>query len=212
MYSPIHFREKCVGFSILKNGRFLYDNPYFYDIHSTITKSLENLYKKRQLEIANKKMREIYNRDQLTGLYNRIAYSEMIEPEYRRYCKNGRKCVINFVDADNFKQVNDTYGHEKGDMILKKIAQVLVGKCNKEGYVYRFGGDEFIAFFPMEENSTPETFKKDVVAELEKNDICVSIGVIVTDPASNKTIDDYMRAADEEMYRVKAARKKLKNN
>ncbi len=47
---------------------------------------------------------------------------------------------------------------------------------------------------------------------MEKNDICVSIGVIVTDPASNKTIDDYMRAADEEMYRVKAARKKLKNN
>ncbi|MDE7206878.1 MAG: GGDEF domain-containing protein, partial [Lachnospiraceae bacterium] len=212
MYSPIHFREKCVGFSILKNGRFLYDNPYFYDIHSTITKSLENLYKKRQLEIANKKMREIYNRDQLTGLYNRIAYSEMIEPEYRRHCKNGRKCVINFVDADNFKQVNDTYGHEKGDMILKKIAQVLVEKCNKEGYVYRFGGDEFIAFFPMEENSAPEAFKKDVVAELEKNDIRVSIGVIVTDPASDKTIDDYMRAADEEMYRVKAARKKLKNN
>lgn len=211
MYSPIHFREKCVGFSILKNGRFLYDNPYFYDIHSTITKSLENLYKKRQLEIANQKMREIYNRDQLTGLFNRIAYSEMIEPEYHKYCKNGRKCVINFVDADNFKQVNDTYGHEKGDMILKKIAQVLVEKCNKEGYVYRYGGDEFIAFYPMEEKSEAEAFKKDVVEELERNDIRVSIGVIVTDPASDKTFDDYMRAADEEMYRVKAARKKLKN-
>lgn len=211
MYSPIHFREKCVGFSILKNGRFLYDNPYFYDIHSTITKSLENLYKKRQLEIANQKMREIYNRDQLTGLYNRIAYSEMIEPEYCKHCKNGRKCVINFVDADNFKQVNDTYGHEKGDMILKTIAQVLVEKCNNEGYVYRYGGDEFIAFFPMKEKSEAETFKKDVVEELEKSDIRVSIGVIVTDPASDKTFDDYMRAADEEMYRVKAARKKLKN-
>lgn len=211
MFSPIHFREKCVGFSILKNGKFLYDNTYFYDIHSTITKTLENLYKKRQLEIANKKLREIYNRDQLTGLYNRIAYTEMIEPEYRKHCINGRKCVINFVDADNFKQINDTYGHEKGDTILKKIAQILVEKCNKEGYVYRYGGDEFIAFFPMEETSESETFKKEVVEELEKNDIYVSIGVIVTDPASGKTFDDYMRAADEEMYRVKAARKKLKN-
>jgi len=210
MFSPIHFRERCVGFSILKNGRFLYDNPYFYDIHSTITKTLENLYKKRQLEIANKKMREIYNRDQLTGLYNRIAYTEMIEPEYRRHCKSGRRCVINFVDADNFKHINDTYGHERGDMILKKIAQVLVNNCKKEGYVYRYGGDEFIAFFPMDEQSEAKLFKKSVVEELENNDIHVSIGVIVTDPASNKTFDDYMRAADEEMYRVKAARKKLK--
>ncbi len=211
MFSPVHFREKCVGFCILKNGRFLYDNPYFYDIHGTITKTLENIYKKLQLQIANEKMREIYNRDQLTGLYNRIAYAEMIEPEYRRHCKNGKKCAINFVDADNFKQINDTYGHEKGDLILKKIAKVLLDRCRREGYVYRYGGDEFIAFFPIEREEQAQEFKKDVVAELEENDIRVSIGVIVTDPASGKSFDYYMRAADEEMYRVKAARKQQKN-
>lgn len=208
MFSPIHFREKSVGFSILKNGRFLYDNPYFYDIHSTITKTLENIYKKRQLEIANQKMREIYNRDQLTGLYNRIAYSEMIEPEYSKHRRNGRKCVINFVDADNFKQINDTYGHEKGDMILKKIAHVLVGHCSEEGCVYRYGGDEFIAFFPIDEEADALKFKNAVLKELEENDIRVSIGVTVTDPASDKTFDAYMRMADEEMYKVKEARKK----
>lgn len=208
MFSPIHFREKSVGFSILKNGRFLYDNPYFYDIHSAITKTLENIYKKRQLEIANQKMREIYNRDQLTGLYNRIAYSEMIEPEYSKHRRNSRKCVINFVDADNFKQINDTYGHEKGDMILKKIAHVLVGHCSEEGCVYRYGGDEFIAFFPIDEEADALKFKNAVLKELEENDIRVSIGVTVTDPASDKTFDAYMRMADEEMYKVKEARKK----
>ncbi len=210
MFSPIHFRERCVGFSILKNGRFLYDNPYFYDIHSTITKTLENLYKKRQLEMANKKMREIYNRDQLTGLYNRIAYTEMIEPQYCMYCKKGRKCAIHFVDADNFKQINDTYGHERGDLILKRIAQVLLEKCRKDGYVYRYGGDEFIAFFPVDTDEDAQAFKEEVVAELAKNDIHVSIGVIVTDPAAGRTFQAYMKAADAEMYRVKALRKKNK--
>lgn len=207
LFTPIHFREKTVGYSILKNGRFLYDNPYFYDIHSTITKTVENLYKKLQLEIANKKMREIYNRDQLTGLFNRIAYTEMIDPEYRRHCEKGRKCVVNFVDADNFKQVNDTYGHEKGDMILKEIAKVLVGKCPKEGFVYRYGGDEFIAFFPIDEESEAERFKEEVIAQLGKDDISVSIGQAVTDPASDMLFDDYMKIADDQMYKVKVAKK-----
>ncbi len=207
MFTPIHFREKAVGYSILKNGRFLYDNPYFYDIHSTITKTIENLYKKLQLEIANKKMCEIYNRDQLTGLYNRIAYAEMIDPEYCKYCESGKKCVINFVDADNFKQVNDTYGHEKGDAMLKKIANVLIDKCPKGGFVYRYGGDEFIAFFPIDEDSEAEQFRAEVIGQLAKDDISVSIGHSVTDPSSDKVFGDYMKIADDEMYKVKVAKK-----
>lgn len=207
MFTPIHFRERSVGFSVLKNAKFLYDNPYFYDLHNIITRALENLYKKRQIEVANKKLREIYNRDQLTGLYNRIAYAEMIEPEYRKHCNRGRKCVINFVDADNFKQINDTYGHEKGDMILKQIADVLLDKCPKEGYVYRYGGDEFIAFFPVDDEKEIEKFRTEVIGELEKDDISVSIGLTTTDPSSGRVFDEYMKMADEEMYKVKAARK-----
>lgn len=134
----------------------------------------------------------------------------MIEPQYCMYCKKGRKCAIHFVDADNFKQINDTYGHERGDLILKRIAQVLLEKCRKDGYVYRYGGDEFIAFFPVDTDEDAQAFKEEVVAELAKNDIHVSIGVIVTDPAAGRTFQAYMKAADAEMYRVKALRKKNK--
>ncbi len=207
IFTPIHFREHAVGFSVLVNTRFLYDNPYLYDLHSTITKTLENLYKKLLLEVANKKLMDIYNRDQLTGLYNRIAYTEMIEPEYRKHCDHGRKCVLNFIDADNFKQINDTYGHEKGDLILKQIASVLRDKCPDEGYVYRYGGDEFIAFFPVDDDADIEKFRAEVMLALEKDDISVSIGLTTTDPLSDKTFDDYMKLADDEMYRIKAAKK-----
>lgn len=207
LFTPIHFREHSVGFSILKNGKFLYDNPYFYDLHSTITKTIENLYKKLQLEGANKKLREIYNRDQLTGLYNRIAYTEMIDPKYQLYCDSGKRCAICFIDADNFKQVNDTYGHEKGDMILKEIARVLVDKCPEGGYVYRYGGDEFVAFFPVDGESGAERFRADVIAQLKKDDISVSIGMTVTDPDSDMLFDDYMKLADDAMYSVKTAKK-----
>lgn len=212
MFTPIHFRERTVGYSILKNGRFLYDNPYFYDIHSTITKTLENLYKKLQIENVNRKLREIYNRDQLTGLYNRIAYTDMVEPEYRRHCDAGRSCALCFVDADGFKQINDAYGHERGDMILKEIARVLLQQCPEGGYVYRYGGDEFIAFFPIMDEAQAAGFKSTVLAELKKTGISVSIGTALTDPSSDMVFDDYLRIADKDMYKVKAFRKSLKGD
>ncbi len=211
MFTPIHFREHTVGYSILKNGRFLYDNPYFYDVHSIIMKTLENLYKKRQLENMNKKLWEIYNRDQLTGLYNRIAYTDMIEPEYNRHCTAGRRCAVCFVDADNFKQINDVYGHERGDAILKEIARVLTDKRPEGGYVYRYGGDEFIAFFPIADEEQAECYRSAVLDGLMKEDISVSIGMALTDPESGKPFDDYLRLADSDMYKVKAARKKKGN-
>lgn len=208
MFTPIHFRDRAVGFSMLINAKFLYDNPYFYDLHNTITKTLENLYKKLLLEVANKKLMDIYNRDQLTGLYNRIAYTEMIEPEYRKHCDHGKKCAVNFVDADHFKQINDTYGHEKGDIILKRIAAVLLEKSPQEGYVYRYGGDEFIAFFPVDDATQIEKFRAEVISELGKDDISVSIGSAATDPLSDMTFDEYLKLADKDMYRVKAAKKR----
>lgn len=92
-------------------------------------------------------------------------------------------------------------------MILKEIANVLVEKCPEEGFVYRYGGDEFIAFFPVDEEAVAETFKNEVIAQLGKSDISVSIGQVVTDPASDRGFDDYMKIADDAMYRVKVAKK-----
>lgn len=208
MFSPIHFGERAIGFSILKNGRFLYDNPYFYDIHSAMTKTMENMYKKIQLQHANKRLMDIYNRDQLTGLYNRIAYTEMIEPEYQRFCEIGQKCAIAFSDADYFKKINDTYGHERGDCILKQIAGALSSHCPEHGYVYRFGGDEFIVFFPCNDEKEILTFRDNVTASLMADGISISMGIAVTNPHSDKKIDEYLRLADQDMYRIKAAKKR----
>lgn len=207
MFSPIHFREKTVGYSILKNGKFLYDTPYFYDIHSAITKTLESLYRNLQLKNANKALSQIYNMDPLTGLYNRIAYTEMIKPEYDKYCKAKKRCVFAFVDADDFKQVNDIYGHEKGDIILKKIADILSENCPKDGYVYRFGGDEFIAFFPIAEDDDARSYKAQIESVLQEHNIKVSIGITITDPSSENDADYYLKMADMNMYKEKGIKK-----
>ena len=157
--------------------------------------------------MAYTKLRDIYNRDQLTGLYNRIAYSEMVGPAYREYCKIGKRCAVTFSDADYFKEINDTYGHEKGDEILKRIADMLLACTPKDGYVYRFGGDEFVAFFPCDNEKDANVFRETVTAWLYEEGIRISMGIAVTNPESGKGFEEYLRMADDDMYEQKKAKR-----
>lgn len=207
MVTPIHFREQAVGFTVMKNGKFLFDNPYFYDVHITFIRAVENLFKQLQLENANKSLRYLYNHDPLTGLYNRLAYTEMIVPKFTRYCREEISCAMAFFDVDHFKQINDTKGHQYGDMLLKRIAKVLEETKPEDGYAYRFGGDEFVVFFPKANDDKVKEYQSKVEDALLEKKLEVSIGIIVTDPQENKTLDDYLVMADEKMYKIKQSRK-----
>ena len=168
---------------------------------------LENLFKKICLENMNKQLAHLSNHDPLTGLYNRMAYSEMIVPRFKRYCAEGVPCAMAFFDVDHFKQINDTLGHQYGDMLLKRIAETLEETKPDHGYAYRFGGDEFVVFFPNATEETIAAYREMVEGALLEKEIEVSIGVIVTNPAEEKTLDEYLVMADEKMYRIKQARK-----
>jgi len=210
MFTPIHFREQTVGYSVVKNGRFLYDNPYFYDIHSTIVRSMERLYKRKQLEWMNRKLLDTYNRDPLTGVYNRMAYSNLIQPEYQKHKDKGEDCALMFLDADHFKEVNDTKGHEYGDMVLKTIARILRARCPKDGYVFRFGGDEFIVFWPRATKESVKELKGFWEKDFLKAEIEVSMGFVLTDCTEDKQLNDYLGVADKKMYAEKNRHKSLK--
>lgn len=203
LFTPIHFREQAIGYSVLKNGRFLYDNPYFYDIHNTVAGCAERLYKHKQLEWVNRKLLDTYNRDALTGIYNRTAYSNLIEPEYVKYRGKKENCAILFLDADRFKEINDTKGHEYGDMVLKTIAKILRSRCPKEGYVFRFGGDEFIVFWPKATEESAAEMRQILMGDFKKAQIAVSMGIVVTDYKKEKRLDEYLSAADRKMYAEK---------
>lgn len=203
MFTPIHFRDSAVGFTVLKNGRFLYDNPYFYDIHSAFVSAVENLMKRQQMEQMYRKLKNMYNKDPMTGLYNRIAYTEIIRPEYEKYCEQKVICALIFLDVDCFKEINDTRGHEYGDWLLRSIAKILQRYCPEDGYVYRFGGDEFIVFFPHADEEKTAHFLSRINKEIREMKIGVSCGSILTEPESNKNLDEYLAAADSRMYENK---------
>lgn len=208
MYTPIHFREQAVGYIIMKNGRFLFDNPYYYDIHCAIVKRMETQFKQNQLENAVKKLQDLYNRDPLTGIYNRIAYTDMIRAEFTKYSREGVVCALIFVDADNFKSINDNFGHEFGDKVLIRIAKVLQEECPKDGYACRYGGDEFVIFFPHATPANVDAYVQRVQETLAMDRISISMGVQLTHTGVGELLDNYLSQADQNMYRQKQERKK----
>lgn len=156
MFTPFHYRDRSIGFSILKNGKFLYDNPYFYDIQSLLNRVIWEMYQRRCYIEANRKLDFLYKRDALTGTYNRMAYFELAETISRNCRILNHDCVVAFFDCDNFKTINDEQGHDKGDEILRKIEAILSDTCSRKGGAFRFGGDEFVVLYPLEDDETTE--------------------------------------------------------
>ena len=85
-----------------------------------------------------------YLTDSLTAIPNRVAYEERIQQECERYIRHQTNISLLVCDIDNFKSINDTYGHAAGDKVLKKIAAVLQQHVRKNDFVARFGGEEFV--------------------------------------------------------------------
>ena len=136
-----------------------------------------------------------------------MAYSQIMAPKYEEYRKDNRVCAITFFDVDDFKNINDTQGHKYGDEILRSIASVLESNKPENGIAYRFGGDEFVVFFPDATREKIGQFQKDVEWELEQFDINISMGAVLLDPLSDVSLDEYMIIADEKMYSVKSSKK-----
>src|SRR5207247_945977 len=82
--------------------------------------------------------------DMLTGLYNRLAFEEEIKKEIVKLYQNNTSLAILLLDLDNFKTVNDSFGHHVGDQLLVVVAKQLMENVRKEDFVARLGGDEFV--------------------------------------------------------------------
>lgn len=204
LYVPIHFSDKPVGLYVFKNPAFLYTNSKLSDMLAPISKAMQQMFLTRQLTNALNELKHIYNRDQLTGVYNRIAYNELIVSKFKEAVDDGLNGAVLFIDADNFKNINDSRGHDEGDRVLRYISTALVNNLNCEGYVCRYGGDEFVILLPDISEDDAKSYCDAVYKTLEKDNISVSIGLALTSADSALTLSDYVAKADDDMYRVKA--------
>ncbi len=86
--------------------------------------------------------------DKLTGLYNRLYFNEIYNYFIKKYSRDKKTFSLLIVDIDNFKKINDTYGHATGDEILKKTGSIIKEVIRKTDFAFRYGGEEFVVIFP----------------------------------------------------------------
>jgi diguanylate cyclase (GGDEF)-like protein len=144
-------------------------------------------------------------RDELTGMPNRRALLEeaaVVLPLCRRH---GNAVSLAFLDLDNFKQVNDSLGHERGDDVLRAFAAVLTSTPRASDVAARVGGDEFVLLMPHTRRAEAlalvqrirSRFAAD--ARVAQTGVTVSAGLLTEDPATS-TIDELLRQADAALY------------
>ena len=169
--------------------------------------------------------------DQLTGIYNREGFYRRIKDLIDEFSGGKRKPELGlmFIDLDNFKHYNDTYGHDVGDLVLKEMADIFSGLCEKQGFVCRYGGDEYIiVFFTADKERLKETakqiyqkidqadgFEKAISEKLKKQisirkeqRISCSIGIVLAeDIHGEEEINQMIKRADDLLYSIKTTKK-----
>ncbi|HBO13209.1 MAG TPA: GGDEF domain-containing protein, partial [Halieaceae bacterium] len=149
-------------------------------------------------------------KDPLTGVYNRAGYEERSPELYARWKRAAAPLSIVFVDCNKFKEINDTYGHAAGDLVLMKVADILHERSRASDIVCRYGGDEFLLLLPDTPLSGAEIFARSVCQEVAHagfNDngrpLDVSISCGVTQLDGDDTMETALARADEAMYDAK---------
>jgi diguanylate cyclase (GGDEF)-like protein len=178
---------------------------------------LEQKVKERTLELqkANKELIEISLTDALTKLPNRRHALQQLSKHWEESTKKGKPLSLMMIDADHFKEINDTYGHDAGDAVLCELARTLQHSVRTDDFVCRLGGDEFLIICPKTDRKGGLNIAEIVRSKVSEMSVktgdgfwngSVSIGLA----AYHKNMKNYealIKAADEGVYEAKKAGK-----
>ena len=164
----------------------------------------------RTLVVQQSRISYLAYRDPLTGLANRRSFSDTFE-RISEAGNNRLFCGMLMLDLDGFKQVNDSFGHEVGDLLLRNAADRVIGSVREQDVVARLGGDEFILLLSSPVTVTEiETIAKRIIDTLQQPmtisdnaiQVTASVGIALR-PADGRMYRDLLRNADQALYRAK---------
>lgn len=160
------------------------------------------------------KTRELSVREELTGLYNRRYFQQVLQIEWKRATRFKRSLSLLMIDIDHFKDFNDTFGHPFGDKVLKVIADLLIKNLREVDTVARFGGEEFVVLLPdtAREGALVVAEKLRHLVEIERFSgehqrilpLTVSVGIAAF-PDDARDMDDLIDHSDVALYEAKDA-------
>ena len=163
-----------------------------------------------ELATYEQKMMELNITDGLTGIYNRRHFESRLGAECERHERYGRKLSLVMIDIDFFKSINDTYGHQCGDQVLKSVAASIASGIRKSDCLARYGGEEFCCLLPETgiKNALmiAELFRKqveDLVITYQTSKIKVTISLGVSELWASDIPETLLKRADQALYEAK---------
>lgn len=203
-----------------ENYRFDSSVKEISDLEQSVQEMKEQIRNQMMMQhLTNERLKEDLERykfdiflDPLTNLFNRRFLAKCLEDIQRR----GDNLSICFLDIDSFKQINDSYGHDVGDIVLKTLAEKLQGEIRKKDLAFRIGGDEFVILFfdlPIQEaeqvvQRIQNSLERVRFKDFPNLSISLSYGFSRWTEDSGVNIEDVLKEADLQMYKKKFEKKK----
>ena len=179
------------------------------------TRELENTNKslEQKVEERTKELKELAIRDPLTNLYNRRYLTEVSQDLLLLAKRNNSPLSVLMIDIDNFKNVNDKYGHDIGDKVIKLLAEKLIQQVRDSDVISRIGGEEFAVILPNVTINYAKNKAEKIRKEIElikiniKDNITlsftISIGISTFDLIRNSSFEDLLKESDKALYKAK---------
>ena len=165
-----------------------------------------------ELKNAMQRIEDLASHDELTGLYNRRHLMRSLELEKKRADRTGQFFSIIMLDIDHFKRINDTFGHSKGDDVLKDLANVLNESMRETDICARYGGEEFMVILEQTNKASAqicaERSRKLIAAKKFagfEEDFMITVSLGFTEYQANEELSQMISRADEALYRAKSS-------
>ena len=201
--------EKCLTLQRVKHE----NERLQRDLGNSLT---ELAVKNQQLQALVRQLEATVRTDDLTGLCNRRSLNEMLERAWQQAARNNRPLAFLMLDLDDFKTVNDRFGHLRGDEVLRETGKIIQANCRQVDVPARYGGDEFCVLMPESEAHEVVRVAVRILRECEVANrskpegeprIGMSIGVAQINQSRPVNTEELIRHADEALYAAKASGK-----
>lgn len=211
LFMPLHLNQYAYGYIVfVDNMRFVLERKaaaYAGRIQLSLDRFRSNLY----VDLINRELMEISQTDSLTGLGNRFSYNQRAIPMFENNKASGIGTVVMFVDINFMKHINDRFGHLQGDLALRIVADIIRQSIPSDWLAIRYGGDEFLIVGDEKSDISPAGVQETICIAADgardkmglPYDVSISCGFVVADTSDEKGLSDYIKDADERMYRMK---------
>jgi len=202
----MNHKERLMGVFVIGSLK-----PYLEDDIKHIDRLVAQVAVALDSAILHKEVERLAIVDSLTGLYNRRHFFKRLDSEFSGASRYSHPIAVIMIDLDDFKSINDNYGHQQGDRILIETSRILKEKTRQTDVWGRYGGEEFIGYVSHTDRNGVAIMAEKVRSSVEEfrfpgmngKRVTISVGVALYPEGSVETIDDIIKLADDHLYKAK---------